>query len=212
MCLNYKGRRGTCEGTHYVRADSLEQIVMHELRKLSQFLSEDEAEFANILETKTNKSILNRQKFLEESIAKANARINEIAILYEKLFEKHIEGIVNEESFIQLSHKYEAEREELKVKIKKCQNDLQEAEDLRLSKEQFTVAIRKFMKMETLTPALLNELIDKIEVHSIEGKGKNKTQRITIHYRFLDVISTPKNQDNVVLESRQGVAVEYLTA
>ena len=212
MCLNYKGRRGTCEGTHYVRADSLEQIVMHELRKLSQFLSEDEAEFANILETKTNKSILNRQKFLEESIAKANARINEIAILYEKLFEKHIEGIVNEESFIQLSHKYEAEREELKVKIKKCQNDLQEAEDLRLSKEQFTAAIRKFMKMETLTPALLNELIDKIEVHSIEGKGKNKTQRITIHYRFLDVISTPKNQDNVVLESRQGVAVEYLTA
>ena len=30
------------------------------------------------------------------------------------------------------------------------------------------------MQMETLTPALLNEMIEKIEVHSIEGKGKKQ--------------------------------------
>ena len=58
MCSNYKGRRGTCEGTHYVRADSLEQIVMLELRSLASFLIEDEEAFADILEAKTNKSIL----------------------------------------------------------------------------------------------------------------------------------------------------------
>ena len=28
MCSNYKGRRDTCDDTHYVRADSLEQIMM----------------------------------------------------------------------------------------------------------------------------------------------------------------------------------------
>ena len=68
------------------------------------------------------------------------------------------------------------------------------------------------MQMETLTPALLNELIEKIEVYSIEGKGKNRTQRIIIHYRFFGVIENPVKEDNVVLEARQGVAVEYLTA
>ena len=68
MCSNYKGRRGTCEGTHYVRADSLEQIVMLELRSLASFLIEDEEAFADILEAKTNKSILSQQKFLESSI------------------------------------------------------------------------------------------------------------------------------------------------
>ena len=55
MCSNYKGRRGTCEGTHYVRADSLEQIVMLELRSLASFLVEDEEAFADILEAKINK-------------------------------------------------------------------------------------------------------------------------------------------------------------
>ena len=212
MCSNYKGRRGTCEGTHYVRADSLEQIVMLELRSLASFLVEDEEAFADILEAKTNKSILNQQKFLESSIDKSVARTKEIAVMYEKLFEKHINGIVNEESFMQLSQKYETERDELKLKIRQYQEELSEIENLRTSKEQFTFAVRKFMQMETLTPALLNELIEKIEVHSIEGKGKNKTQRIVIHYRFIGVIENPVKEENIVLEARQGVAVEYLTA
>ena len=212
MCSNYKGRRGTCEGTHYVRADSLEQIVMLELRSLASFLIEDEEAFADILEAKTNKSILNQQKFLESSIDKSVARTKEIAVMYEKLFEKHINGIVNEESFMQLSQKYETERDELKLKIRQYQEELSEIENLRTSKEQFTFAVRKFMQMETLTPALLNELIEKIEVHSIEGKGKNKTQKIIIHYRFIGVIENPVKEENIVLEARQGVAVEYLTA
>ena len=62
------------------------------------------------------------------------------------------------------------------------------------------------------TPALLNELFEKIEVYSIEGKGKNRTQKIIIHYRFFGVIEKPVKEENVVLEARQGVAVEYLTA
>ena len=212
MCSNYKGRRGTCEGTHYVRADSMEQIVMLELRNLANFLAEDEQAFADILEAKTNKNILSQQKFLESSIDKATARTKEVALMYEKLFEKHINGIVNEESFMQLSQKYETERDELKVKIRQYREELSEIENLRTSKKQFTMAIRKFMQMETLTPALLNELIEKIEVHSIEGKGKNKTQKIIIHYRFVGVIDNPVKEENIILEARQGVAVEYLTA
>lgn len=212
MCSNYKGRRGTCEGTHYVRADSLEQIVMLELRNLASFLKDDEQAFANILETKTNRNILNQQKFLEKSIKKSVARTKELALMYEKLFEKHINGIVGEESFMQLSQKYEAERDELKVKIKQYRDELSKIETLRTSKEQFTMAVRKFMQMETLTPAILNELIEKIEVHSIEGRGKDKTQKIIIHYRFVGIIENPNKTENVVLEPRQGVAVEYLTA
>ena len=134
--------------------------------------------------------------------------------MYEKLFENHINGIVGEESFMQLSQKYETERDELKLKIKQYREELASAEKFKTSKEQFTNAIRKFMEMETLTPALLNELIEKIVVHSIEGTGKNKTQRIVIHYRFVGVVELPEDRamEAIRLETRQGVAVEYLTA
>ena len=59
---------------------------------------------------------------------------------------------------------------------------------------------------------LQRSLLNHIDVYEAEGKGKNKTQRIVIHYRFIGVIEKPVKEENIVLEARQGVAVEYLTA
>ncbi len=214
MCSNYKGRRGTCEGTHYVRADSLEQIVIMELKKFARFLKDDEDALAEILEAKTNKNMISQQKLLEGNLSKAISRSKEVDLMYERLFEEHIKGVVSDEWFMQLSVKYENEKVELKQKIKQYKEEIAELESFKMGKERFQNAVRSFMQMERLTPALLNELVEKIVVHNIEGKGKNRTQRITIHYRFVGVVELPSNpQDtNVVLEARQGVAVEYLTA
>ncbi|MDE6281736.1 MAG: zinc ribbon domain-containing protein [Oscillospiraceae bacterium] len=33
-CSNYRGNRGTCNETHYIRADSLEQVVLLELNRM----------------------------------------------------------------------------------------------------------------------------------------------------------------------------------
>ena len=52
---------------HYTDNFFPEQIVMLELRSLASFLIEDEDAFADILEAKTNKSILKQQKFLGSS-------------------------------------------------------------------------------------------------------------------------------------------------
>ena len=44
-CSNYKGNRGTCTSTHYVRVDFLEQVVLGEIRRLTKFASQFEDEF-----------------------------------------------------------------------------------------------------------------------------------------------------------------------
>ena len=36
-CSNYKGNRGTCGSTHYVRVDFLEQVVLGEIRRLTKY-------------------------------------------------------------------------------------------------------------------------------------------------------------------------------
>ncbi len=95
------------------------------------------------------------------------------------------EGKVTDEWFMQLSHKYEVERMELKAKIVEYKEQLRQLSESNQNKEKFLSAVRKFMEMKELTPALLKELIDKIEVHETEGVGKNRTQRIVIHYRFI---------------------------
>ena len=78
--------------------------------------------------------------------------------------------------------------------------------------EAFLAAIRKFMQMETLTAPLLRELIERIEVFETEGTGKNRTQRVVIHYRFVGYIELPENvfRQSYKADTRQGVSVEYL--
>ena len=211
-CSNYKSNRGTCEGTHYIRADSLETVVLMELKRLTEFLKDDEDSFADLLESKTNSGIAAQQKATQEALQKAIVRSKDVDRLYEGLYENMANGKVTEQWYMHMSQKYEIERGELQDKIKQFRMRLLNLEDIRHEKDHFLSAIRTFMKMQTLTPVLLRELIEKIEVHNIEGTGKNRTQRIKIQYRFIGALEIPATplQKFHKLNTRRGVAVEYL--
>ena len=211
-CSNYKGLRGTCESTHYVREDSLEQVVKMELFKLATYLDHDENAFAELLEHKTNKDSMAERKAAESALAAATARSQELLRLYERVYEDNVNGKVTDDWFMRLSHKYEVEQEELKKQMFDLKNKLDRLNAAQNSSGSFIRAIRKFMTMQTLTPIVLQELIDKIEVFPIEGTGKNRTQRLVIHYRFVGCIDLPSivPKHTYKLDSRQGVAIEYL--
>ncbi len=69
------------------------------------------------------------------------------------------------------------------------------------------------MCWSNMTATLLRELVDHIDVFEMEGKGKNRTQRIVIYYRFVGYveISEVSRRPNIVADTRKGVAIEYLT-
>ena len=70
---------------------------------------------------------------------------------------------------------------------------------------------RKFKEMKTLTPTILHELVERIDVYQTWGRGKNRTQRIVIHDNFIGVLDLPeveKYPENVTLDGRQGAAIE----
>lgn len=211
-CSNYKGLRGTCESTHYVREDSLEQVVKMELFKLATYLDHDEDAFAELLEHKSNKDSMAERKAAESALAAATARSQELLRLYERVYEDNVNGKVTDDWFMRLSHKYEVEQEELKKQMFDLKNKIERLDTAQNSSGSFIRAIRKFMTMQTLTPIVLQELIDKIEIFPIEGTGKNRTQRLVIHYRFVGCIDLPSivPKHTYKLDSRQGVAIEYL--
>ena len=132
----------------------------------------------------------------------------------EKLYEDNLAGKVTDEWFMELSHKYEVERLELKDKITELRNRVDQLSKLQIGREHFVSAIKKFMEMQTLTAPLLQELIDHIDVYETEGTGKNRTHRIVIYYRFVGYIELPdsafRRSDRYRTDTRQGVAVEYI--
>ncbi len=214
VCANNKvDYRGSCPGRHYVRADAIEQVVMLELRRMAEYLSDDEDAFAELLARKTDKELLKEQKRCEEELQKAMTRNDTVSRLYEKLYEDNAIGKVSDEWFMQLSHKYEVERMELKSKITALRKKLSESGKQQQQREGVILAVRRFMQMDYLTAPLLRELIDHIDVFETEGTGKNRTQRIVIYYRFVGYVEIPAapRHPHYKADTRQGVAVEYLT-
>ena len=211
-CSNYKSdTRGSCKTRHYIRADAIEQVVIWELQRMAAFLRSDEDVFADLLAQKTNADMIAEKKYMEAELQRCITRNNKVAELFEKLYEDNVEGKVTDEWFLQLSHKYEVERMELKEKIAELRGSISDLDSMQTNKDQFIHAIRKFMEMQTLTAPLLRELIDHIDVYETEGTGKNRTQRIMIRYKFVGVIEIPDSGDNYTADTRKGVAVKYVT-
>lgn len=131
-----------------------------------------------------------------------------------KAFEKNAEGLLSDEGFLQVTHEYDEEQLALKTKIPQLRERIAESERRSANKDKFIAAIRRFMQMDKLNAPLLRELIDRIEVYETQGVGKNRTQKIVIHYRFVGYINIPEAPltEHYVAETRQGVAVEYIPA
>ena len=108
---------------------------------------------------------------------------------------------------------YAEEREGLKKKVKAHRDRLWRIEQSEGEREQFIRAIRKFMEMRTLTNQILRELIDHIDVYEVEGRDKNRTQRMVIYYKFVGYLEIPAHLSapNYKADLRQGVAVEYVS-
>ena len=102
---------------------------------------------------------------------------------------------------------------ELNAKIKALRQKLSECGQREQERENFTSAIRRFMRMDRLTAPLLRELIDRIDVYEVTGTGKNRKQMIKIHYKFVGYLELPSlvSRHNYREETRKGVAVEYVS-
>ena len=77
----------------------------------------------------------------------------------------------------------------------------------------FMASVRKYTRAKKLTPRMLNELIEKIEVHQSEKINGKTVQKLTIHYNCIGSIEIPDldkiPENNTSVHTRQGVDVQF---
>ena len=212
-CANYKGNRGTCTSTHYIRVDFLEQVVLGEIRRLTKFVSQYETQFAKLMMGFTQQAMAAERKQVQLELSKAKARDRELDTLFEKLYEDNVAGKISDERFVRMSKKYETEQAELRSAIKSLQANIERIDSKAATADMFISAVRKYTRARKLTPRMLNELIDKIEVHQAEKVNGVWRQRLTIHYNCVGAITLPDTATiqapHVTMNTRQGVYVTY---
>lgn len=212
-CSNYKGNRGTCTSTHYVRVDFLEQVVLGEIRRLTKFASHYEDDFLKAVMGSSQESVALDRKLKEKELAALQARDEELDGLFERIYEDNVSGKLSDERFAKMSRRYETEQKELSEKIKALRSEMDKLSSRTMTTDMFISTVRKYTRAKKLTPRMLNELIDRIEVHQAEKIDGEWVQKLTIHYNCVGTIFIPDifplPAPDVSVNTRKGVVVNY---
>ena len=212
-CSNYKGNRGTCTSTHYVRVDFLEEVVLGEIRRLTKFASLYEDEFVKAVIGHSQQAEQTDRKLKEKELQTLLARDEELDGLFERIYEDNVSGKLSDDRFAKMSRRYEDEQKELAEKIKKLRSEIEKQSSRSMTTDMFIGLVRKYTRVRKLTPRMLNELIEKIEVFNAEKIDGVWEQRLRIHYNCVGTIEIPTVLPlpipEVSVNTRKGVVVNY---
>ena len=212
-CSNYKGNRGTCTSTHYVRVDFLEEVVLGEIRRLTKFASLYEDEFVKAVIGHSQQAEQTDRKLKEKELRTLLARDEELDGLFERIYEDNVSGKLSDDRFAKMSRRYEDEQKELAEKIKKPRSEIEKQSSRSMTTDMFIGLVRKYTRARKLTPRMLNELIEKIEVFNAEKIDGVWEQRLRIHYNCVGTIEIPTVLPlpipEVSVNTRKGVVVNY---
>lgn len=214
-CSNYKGNRGTCGSTHYVRVDFLEQVVLGEIRRLTKYAGIYEDDFLKEVIGHSRQAEETERRLKEKELKSLLARDDELDGLFERIYEDNVSGKLSDDRFAKMSRRYEEEQKELSEKIKKLRSEIEKQSSRATSTDMFVSIVRKYTRARKLTPRMLNELVEKIEVYNAEKIDGEWVQRLRIHYNCVGEMNIPNEPalpiPAVTVNTRKGVFVSYTT-
>lgn len=215
-CPKNNRSRKTCDKTHYIRTDFLEQVVLAEVRRLARFVRDNEDDFLKMVKHNVDSDGIEKNKFKEKELGILQARDKELDVIFENLYEDNVSGKISDDRFVKLSLKYEKEQEAVVNKINTLVDELEHEKTLDISLDWFVDAIKKFSRIRKLSSDMLHELIESIDVYHAEKVDGMTQQQLTIYYNCIGAVTLPEMERDskpvVSINTRKGVEVNYAFA
>jgi len=123
-----------------------------------------------------------------KALDKHRKRIDELDTLIERLYVDNVSGKVSNERYEKMSAKFEAEQAELTQVAAVLESELGVLESEAVNVDKFLSVVRKYTKIETLTPAIVHEFIDRIIIHEPEQARGNCRQKVDIIYNNIGAV------------------------
>ena len=189
-CGKYRNRIRTGElcTTHYIRKSVLKELVLADLQRVLSYVKEHEQEFietANECSAKAVQKTLTQQR---KELDKAQNRINELNILFRKLYEDNALGKLSDEQFAFLTSGYDEEKKTLTRRIAELSQEIDNATERSADVKRFVALVRRYTAIEELTYENVHEFIDRILIHELDKE--TNTRKIEIFYSFVGRVDT----------------------
>lgn len=169
----------------------LKKIVSEAISDLCTFVRCHESEFIKIMEQRQNGIKNASLQKMKKAVSDAEKRISEIDRMMIRIYEDNVNGKISDDRFLAMRDQYEAEQRDLKAKAQTDREELSKAETKREDFRLLLKTIRDRTDNETLTPALVNSLIERIEVHNPVKIDGHKRVQVDIYFTGVGRFKVP---------------------
>lgn len=186
VCGKYHCHKEDCT-PHTIKAAALRQIALSEIQRVSAEAREHWDELFQRLtsshQSRAKKELAAKQRELD----KGERRLKDLETLFRRSFEELALGHLSDGQFQTLVKGYGQEKAELEAKAETLRNEIANQQDTLLNADRFRRLVDKYTDITELTPELVREFIQRIEIHERSGRYKKKhyTQQVDIYFNFI---------------------------
>ena len=174
--------------THFIRAVVLEQGVLAHMRLVIACASTHEERFRAAMGAKQKAEAKKELAAKRRQLTQAEQRIEELDRLFKRIYEDNANGKLSDSRFQMLSDDYEQEREELREKLLQLNEEMIQQEEQAENIDRFIGKVRKYLDLDELTPAVLNDMIKAVYVHAPDKLSGHREQQIDISYDLVGIL------------------------
>jgi len=183
-CSTYTQKGKDVCPMHSIDYDIVYQVVLADLQKYAVLAVQDEkALIDRIIKANDEFKNKNLQRY-EKNIRESKNRIREIDGLLQSVFEEKLSGNISEVIFKRMAKKYEDEQTKLITDLEQLESEFYECQKVEKDLTGWIKRIKECISIDSLTRAIVVELIDKIEVSEVYDKDGEKNLDINISYKF----------------------------
>ena len=166
--------------THFIRAVVLEQGVLTHMEMTIVCIANHEEQFRKAMSAK--------QKAEAKRKLVAERRIEELDRLFKCIYKDNTNGKLSDSRFQMLSGDYEQEQEELREKLLRLNEEINEQKEQAENIDRFIGKVRKYLDLDELTPAVLNDMVKAMYVHAPDKSKGCREQQIDISYDLVGIL------------------------
>ena len=192
-------RHCTC---HHISTKALKSIILKTIQETCHYVSLNEREFVYSLQEESAMKDIAASETVKNRIERNQKRVHELDMLIRKIYEDNVIGRLPDRLFQSMLTDYENEQNELNKIIETDTADMQRIIGGQNNVERFLKLVKKYENITELTPAMINEFIDKILVHEPQGKGADRTTEVEIYLNYVGQFQVPVEQHEPTEEER----------
>ncbi len=198
---------------HHISTEQVRGIILEAIRATSGYVRSHEHEFVERIREASAIKHGETAKSYQKQISKNERRIAEIDRIYKALFEDKALGKIDGAMFDEMAAGYLEEKAGLRVKTDAHQKELAEWSADSVRADKFIEIVRRYTSFEELTPAMLNEYIDKVVVHEgvwsegNTGEGgrprSSRTQQVDVYLKYIGKFDVPELRSAEEIEAER---------